>query len=116
MSNVGARTAGSASPARSGLPPRETTAPTSSGRSAAAMREQDDPRSATWYAERAFEVEMFERYVDRLLQIIVSVGKHRRLHLITQRVRAREGHALRRPWSDRSPHTRGRQRRMAPES
>ena len=36
MSNVGAWTFGNASPARSGRPPRETTAPTSCGSSAAA--------------------------------------------------------------------------------
>jgi hypothetical protein len=36
MSSVGALTSANASPARSGLPPRETTAPTVSGRSAAA--------------------------------------------------------------------------------
>ena len=38
ISRVGARTAPSIAPARSGRPPRETTAPTSSGRCAAAHR------------------------------------------------------------------------------
>src|SRR5258705_675326 len=59
INRVGARTRGRADPARSGRPPRETTAPTAAGRSAAATSAAPAPVLAPKYPRRSSHVSGF---------------------------------------------------------